>query len=238
MSINRFYTAVIPVPTVINSAANYFLIPTQYFLGTRTIEVINRDTIRQHPLTFEQGDWKKTVVMICLLIPSFIAGTLLRLVSFAYEDVRICYSATEIKPKTERRDPYLTPPQSPSQSSSSSFKKTARRLTFSPTPQKAPLRTQPEIYITYEQLDQIEDFYRELLAQEQSTLAKWISTQKLDFYPFYYSGHVEMHRNEFVDEARIEAHIVLYRRSAAALLSQGSLASILNDKPAELDDSL
>jgi hypothetical protein len=233
MSINRFYTAVLPVPTVINSAANYFLIPTQYFLGTRIIEVVNRDTIRQYPLTFEQGDWKKTVLMICLLIPSLIAGTLLRLVSFAYEDVRICYAATEVKPKITKRDPYLTPPPSPKERSLSSGK-TARRLTFSPTPQKAPVRTEPEIDFTYEQLDKIESFYRELLAQNPLTLATWINGQNLDFYPFYHSRHIERHQDEFEDGDRIAAHIDLYKKCESALLDHGSLKSILNDKPESL----
>lgn len=93
MIFDRLFRAEFKVPTLLNETATFFLIPTHYMFGKRTVEIVESNAIRQSPLSYEKGHWKKTIAMVIFLIPSLITGISFRLLSLTSPSIRHCLTA-------------------------------------------------------------------------------------------------------------------------------------------------
>lgn len=75
-------------PNLLNSGANYFLRPASHFFG-RTYQIVGNEARLQNST---DTHWLKTTFMIAAFIPGLILGTIFRIFSFAYAEVRAGFS--------------------------------------------------------------------------------------------------------------------------------------------------
>lgn len=75
-------------PNLLNSGANYFLRPASHFFG-RTYQIVENEAQLQNSA---DTHWLKTAFMIGAFIPGLILGTIFRIFSFAYAEVRAGFS--------------------------------------------------------------------------------------------------------------------------------------------------
>jgi len=75
-------------PNLLNSGANYFLRPASHFFG-RTYQIVGNEARLQNST---DTHWLKTAFMIAAFIPGLILGTIFRIFSFAYAEVRAGFS--------------------------------------------------------------------------------------------------------------------------------------------------